>query len=518
MAASNFQPLTRRSPLHLGRSTLLRYMGVVKLIALLCAIPARGEGSPWVEPGHERTRHHIQSLSDAGVLSTPTTAWPIMWSNIKADLDAMEPHELNAAQLWSYHYLRHELRKAMKSTHFEQTVHFSNAVTAISDFASDTFERYQASIGFGFTGDRVAFKLKGSYAHEPLDGHVYRADGSYLNYLVGNWALGIGEIDRWWGPGWESSLILGHTTRPLPSLYLQRNLATPFETPILSWLGPWQMTTFVSALESGRAIPDTKVWGARLSIKPLNRLDIGLSRMTQWGGKGRPNDIDTFVDLIFSNDDTGDASTNTGDPVETSGNQLAGIDWRWGYSVGGINGSLYGQFVGKSEGAAVPSYGIGMAGVEMNGLLGDVHSRVSLEAQNTMAHFYDKERRSGNETYEHSIYQSGYRYYGRPIGASTDNDSESVTLRSQWYFRSGHNLNLSVGRHRINIDNNGTRAPSGSVFGSEEQSNYKTQVNYTAPLNKSLLLQLSVFHYSETVSYAGIELDSGGFVSIRAHW
>lgn len=503
----------------LNRRHLLRRLSITSFIGLLCLVCAQSEGSPWIEPGSERTRHHIQSLADAGVISTPTTVWPLMWSNLKADLDAIEPHDLSKAQLWSYHYLKHELRKAMNARHVEQAAHLSSQAEAISNFASDTRERYQSSIAFGYTGANVAYRLKATYAHEPADDHTYRLDGSYLSYLAGNWAIGIGEIDRWWGPGWESSLILSHNARPTPSLYLQRNLAEPFETPLLSWLGPWQMVTFLSQLESARAVPDTWLWGMRVNLKPLRQLDIGLSRTAQWGGKGRPSDIDTFIKLVAGRDNLDDYGANDShERTQEPGNQLAGVDWRWGYQAGGLSGAIYGQFIGEDEAGGMPSRSIGMAGIEASSVFGDTHTRLSLEAQNTTVYFYDTEKRRGNVAYEHSIYQSGYRYYNRPLGSSTDNDTESVTLRGQWYFRSGHNLNLSFGRHRLNIDNSNKSGAGGSIFGYEEQNTYKTQVNYTAPLSKVFLMQLGVFHYSDSITHAGIELDTGGFVSIRAHW
>ena len=475
--------------------------------------------SPWIEPGDERTRHHLQTLADAGVLRSPITTWPLMWSNIQADMEHIEPQDLTAAQLWSYHYLKHELRKAKQTTNTEQTVHFSNRAAALSDFSSDARERYETSFAFGYTGDKVAYKLKASYAHEPNDGHDYRGDGSYFNFLVGNWALGIGEIDRWWGPGWESSLILSHSSRPTPGLFLQRNVAAPFKTPLLSWLGPWQVVTFMSQLESNRAVPEAKFWGMRVNFKPLKKLEIGLSRTAQWGGEGRPNDIGTFVKLLLGQDNLDDFDADEShDRSEEPGNQLAGIDWRWGYILGSANGSIYGQFIGEDEAGGMPSRSIGMAGIEYNTLFADIQTRINLEAQNSTVYFYDSEKRRGNVAYEHSIYQSGYRYYGKPLGASSDNDTESLTLRGQWYFRNGNNLNLSIGHHRINYDNSTRGTPGGSVFGDDAQTTNKMQINFTAPLSDVFLLELSAFHYSDGITYDGVELDAGGFVSLRAFW
>lgn len=517
MAAHSYQAT---QPSHRQyRSVRLRDCLTATVVFALWLVAATSSASPWIEPGEERTRHHIQALADAGMLRSPITSWPLMWSNIRADLDALNPHDLNAAQLWSYHYLKHELRKAMKPAYTEQNIHFSNRETAISDFATDARERYQTSFAFGYTGDKTALKLKASYAHEPADENTYRADGSYLNYLIGNWAIGVGQIDRWWGPGWESSLILSHNARPTPSVYVQRNLATPFATPLLSWLGPWQMTTFMSQLESSRAVPNAKLWGMRVSIKPFKRVELGASRTAQWGGKGRPNDIDTFVNLLLGRDNLDDHGADESlDRTNEPGNQLAGIDWRWGYTVGATTGSLYGQFIGEDEAGGMPSRSIGMAGIEINSLIADVHARISLEAQNTTVYFYESEKRRGNVAYEHPLYPNGYRHHGRPIGASTDNDSESLTFRSQWYFRSGHNINLSVGRHRLNYDESSTGIPGGSIFGSGSRDTVKTQVNYTAPLSDAVLLQLSVFNYSDSIFYDGVELDTGGFISLRTFW
>ncbi len=42
-------------------------------------------------------------------------------------------------------------------------------------------------------------------------------DGSYLGVNVGNFMLSAGYIERWWGPGWDGSLILSTNARPIPA-------------------------------------------------------------------------------------------------------------------------------------------------------------------------------------------------------------------------------------------------------------------------------------------------------------
>jgi hypothetical protein len=481
--------------------------------------------SPWIETGDEQVRHHLATLADAGFISSPTAAWPLMWSNLKADLDNLNPADLNEGQLWSYRFLRHELRKAMNLLVFSQSVHASDQITTIGNFATDSNESFESSLGIAYTGEKLAYQAQATYSRDPADGQTYRADGSNINYLIGNWVIGAGLIDRWWGPGWESSLILSSNARPTPSIYLQRNLTLPFETPLLNWLGAWQMTTFMGQLESDREYPNAKLWGMRVDIKPFNQFELGLSRTAQWGGKSRRNDLTTFVKLFLGKDNLDDIDADlTQDHTNEPGNQLAGLDWRWGYSYGATSGSVYGQWIGEDEAGGMPSRSIGMAGVELNRLLGETHARLSLEAHNTRVYFYDSEKAKefGNVAYEHGIYHNGYRFHDRPIGASTDNDTESLTLRSQLYFRNGKSLNVSLGHHRINIDGTNAAEPGGSSFGDNEQNTYLAQVSYTAPLNDVLLLEISAFNFSNGIRYqvdnASTNVHTGGFVGIRASY
>jgi hypothetical protein len=50
-----------------------------------------------------------------------------------------------------------------------------------------------------------------------------------LPALLGNWSTSLGKVDRWWGPGWDGSLILSTNARPIPAISLDRRIAEPFE-------------------------------------------------------------------------------------------------------------------------------------------------------------------------------------------------------------------------------------------------------------------------------------------------
>ncbi len=270
-------------------------------------------------------------------------------------------------------------------------------------------------------------------------------------------------------------------------------------------------------LESHRDYAEARLWGMRVNFRPLRSLDVGLSRTAQWGGDGRPGDMDTFWNLFAGRDNRGDdnvSETGSNEP----GNQLGGIDLRWSYSLGDISGGIYGQLIGEDEAGGTPSRHIGMAGVELQTTWIDTQLRVSLEGQNTTVYFYDSTKTAANAAYEHSIYHSGYRYYERPLGAASDNDTEAYVLRGQIYFSDGDHLSMSFATYNLNRDGTDKESPGGSVFRGSPIDIDKFSVSYVAPLNSRVLLDLGIFHHSDTLYYSGEKMNSGGFLGLRTYW
>ena len=505
----------------LAKKTLLRIA-----LSMVFGLPVfHGYAEPWVNAGDSRTRHHLQIINDASNAAPLITAWPLMWSDVKAALEAIDPRTLTPQVLWSYRYLQHELRLAERPSHISKTLHLSNAPLDIGHFGSKEREKAQGAASVSWLTDNFAAKLKGGYVHNPTDERDHRADGSYAAYLFGNWALGAGAIDRWWGPGWESSLILSNNARPIPGVFIQRQHAKAFESKWLSWLGPWQLTSFMGELEQDRAVPDARLWGMRVTLKPLNALEIGLSRTAQWGGDGRPGDLDNFFNLLVGKDNRGDDVTVEEEP----GNQLAGVDFRINHLLKDLTVATYGQLIGEDEAGGLPSRHIGMGGIESAFMFLGNQVRLSFEGVNTTVYFHENKtvenpgpheisKPSYNTAYEHAIYRSGYRYLGRPIGAAMDNDSESYTLRAQLYQSNGHHAELSVASLRINRDSKNKEAPGGNVFGNNKISDTAIRVEYNIPLTHHYELSLGAFKHSSALRVYGDEIDSGAFATLSGKW
>lgn len=249
-------------------------------------------------------------------------------------------------------------------------------------------------------------------------------DGSYIGFSKNNWLMSLGSIERWWGPGWDGSLILSNNARPIPGLSIERLETTPSEHPWLQWMGSWQLVVLMGQLESNRDFSKSLFFGMRLNFKPWSTLEVGLSRTAMWGGEGRPRGLKTFFDLLIGQDNI------KGNRSQEPGNQLAGVDVRWQLLGERVPVAFYGQVIGEDEVNLLPYKFMGLLGTEIWGAMGaeggDTY-RIYLEYADTRARFtYSK--KSYNTSYEHSLYTSGYRYYGRSIGHTMDGDGLMYSL------------------------------------------------------------------------------------------
>jgi hypothetical protein len=153
-------------------------------------------------------------------------------------------------------------------------------------------------------------------------------------------------------------------------------------------------------------------------------LEIGLFRMMQLGGDGRPQGFKTWADAFLSQDNVG---ANTGkDPAKEPGNQLAGVDFRW--RLFDLPVALYGQVVGEDEDKFLPNALFFQYGVETWTEMEDSTLRMFAEYADLTSTWWTDDPRTNNITYGHHLYHDGYRYRGRPIGHWADQDSQILSM------------------------------------------------------------------------------------------
>jgi hypothetical protein len=394
-------------------------------------------------------RHDLQRLNDSGATNLPLSTWPLSWHDIDRALAEVESGDLPASALPAYLRVKQRAYRERDDIDYRLSVAAAGNPRVIRTFEDTPRDDGELAAGLSLLGGRLSLRLEATAVANPLDDEEFRPDGSYVGLALGNWLFSAGWQARWWGPGRDGSLILSSNARPAPGVALQRAETTPFESRWLSWIGPWSLTAFMNRLDDERLVNDAALFGMRVSFRPHESLEIGLSRTAQWCGDERPCDLDAFADVLFGKDNQG---VNV-DPQEEPGNQLAGVDIRWRLPRD-IPLALYMQWIGEDTRRGGPEIGswLRQAGVEYWGGILGLEQRTHLEIADTTCREggFGFAESKPDCAYEHGIYQTGYRYEGRVLGHSMDGDGRSYSLGTTVVQSDGHSWNLSLRHLELN--------------------------------------------------------------------
>lgn len=402
------------------------------LATVLVFISSTAHAGPYADPGDEMLRHDLELLADRGLINIPITSWPMMWADINAAILAVDDEFLgDITSAMVVHRVRRRVLEETRVNEIKSSYRVSVADNPrrIRVFENTPRSSVELESELSFTGERFAARLRTALAGNAQDDRSLRLDGSYIAGIFGNTAISVGWQDKWWGPGWAGTLGLSTNARPVPGVLLQRNFSRAFSQPILNWLGPWSYQVTLGRKESNRAVPNPYLFGMRLNFKPTRSLELGLSRTAQWGGEGRVETFDSFVNMLLGRDNEGsDGLNDSSEP----GNQLAGFDARWTIKRGRWPIAVYGQIMGEDEAGGFPSKYLGQFGVSSSMPWGIAGSYISLRAEysDTTCQFNENSK-IFNCAYNNSQFPVGYRYRGQAIGHSTDNDTSQLALNWQ---------------------------------------------------------------------------------------
>ncbi|WP_028110652.1 capsule assembly Wzi family protein [Ferrimonas futtsuensis] len=481
----------------------------LRLLPLLLALgSSQAMSAPWVSPNDLHLRADIQRLADEGVIKVPVNTFPLMWASILTDLENTSLRDLSPSARAAFTRVQHRAYMDTKTgASVEVGIGGATEEARFQHFGSPLREQGEANVTVAYQGSRFAGQLSATYAHDPIDGDKARFDGSYIAMVLGNWVFSADMQEKWWGPGWDSALLMSNNARPMPTLSLSRNRADAFETKWLSWIGPWTLTTGISLMDDERYVEDALLWTFRASAKPLPQLEIGVSRAAQICGEGRPCDLGTWGDMLTGND-----NPKNGEPEP--GNQVAGIDLRWGSTFRGTPYGIYWETMGED------SFGLDkfppfqaksyVYGADISYQIGEQQVRTFLEYSDTSAWcngFF-------NCTYEHSIYKSGYRYNNRSIGSTYDNDAYTYTLGHVGFMSNGHQWKANIRYLDLNHDNSNRASPGGNTVAERAEVMKQIDFSYIMPLFKGRLEVGAEIHHS---SYED-DIDSKTDGSVWADW
>jgi hypothetical protein len=425
--------------------------GLGVAIVLASQLIQVAHADPWLGPGDAALRSDIQLLADAGILHGPVTSWPISWPDISRDAIAADDRGLDEATAFALLRVQRLARAASHANSLRLGIKVSGSYepSELREFADSPREEGELALRAGWLNDNFAINLQGSYVIDPDDGKDFRADGSYLGMNFGNYMVSAGYMERWWGPGWDGSLILSTNARPIPSMTLERNYTDPFHSKWLSWIGPWRASVAMGRAESHDVpVPDVRFFAARVNFKPRPWLEFGLSRTAQWCGGGRTCDFDTLVNMVLGHDNQ---VANGAATQDQPGNQMAGYDMRLRSPWLSLPLAFYTQWIGEDEAGGFPSKFIAQFGLESWGSLRIGGWRARFEYTDTACSFARTQPEFGC-AYRNTLYPQGYAYRGRIMGDSMDNDSRRFTLAGLLHLSNGDFASVAIRRYQINRD------------------------------------------------------------------
>ncbi|MBN1359607.1 MAG: capsule assembly Wzi family protein [Sedimentisphaerales bacterium] len=312
----------------------------------------------------------------------------------------------------------------------------------LENIRGDIFEQ-GSNYRLGFASRGVISDFAAFYLHPEYGGAFSESDRGldliegYGKIMAGPIEVQVGKDSLWWGPGYRGSVLMGNNAEPFTMVKITN--PQPVQLPwLLRDLGPVRTEWFLTQLEEDRAIPNAKLTGARLNIKPLPWVELGASRVVMFGGRGVPDvSVTDYAKMFFALTEQAENNQLAGGDASAL-IPLAGLPWLRKLPLRSVK--LYVEGAGEDEAGGIPSNWGALYGLQLNDLLKTGRTDFRIEyAEN---HVDGKP----NVFYAHSLYQSGYTYRGRIIGHYMGTDSRSVFMQLSHYLTGDMRLNLTYDR------------------------------------------------------------------------
>ena len=393
------------------------------------------QASPWATPGDLILRHDIQILVDSGVINMPITTWPIAWGDIAYNLSKTEK-EMTTFELASFQRIKEALfEEEMGGISANTSLRLAKNPESISTFNDSVGARSEIEGESTYLGKNIAINI---HVNKQSDETIF--DESYIALALGNYSIAFGSRKNWWGPGWGGSLILSTNARPITGVSIERNFSDSFQSNLLSWIGPWDLSILIGELEHSRARQDALFFGLRFGFRPLSNFEYGFSRTSLFCGENRPCGFSNFSDMLLD-------KTN-------SGYNLSGFDFRSSHNIKNFPFAFYGQIIGEG----ISDNHLGLFGLETWGPINDFNQlesyRVFLEAASTSCEYYNNDNSKYGCAYSHHLYPDGYRYEGSNIGHSADGDALLLTLGGMIVAQNSQLIKSSISLGKLNRGSN----------------------------------------------------------------
>ncbi len=433
------------------------------LLPAALALAASATAGPWANPGDARLRADIELLRSNGLITGPVDSWPLPWAQIDAGLERARGLALPPGLLAAVRRLEALSAYNRQRNRFEARAGFTNAPALVRGFQETSRGRVDLMVGAEHDiGERFTVGWGASFGENDeripalARGNGVRPRPLLAAMRLGNWAFYGGHVETHWGPSNEGGLLFSTSARPFPKVGFKVLEPRRIERPVLRWLGPVRFDIFGGVLNEEREFPNQAIIGMRLDFEPTPGVTVGLNRMIQMCGKGRPCDLDIFLRAFIG---AGDLD-NTGTPDEP-GNQIAGFDLAYSFRLGrgGQGGRLFFETVAEDFDNIVIEQFARRIGGRLHGPLGSAGASYAagLEYVDTLASNFFGGNKFPGSLYNHFLYIDGFTYESRPIGFSLDGDTRMISLDGQVTDPANRRWYASVRRINLNFTEQGYR-------------------------------------------------------------
>lgn len=379
--------------------------------------------TPKLLPPDEWLFNELNGLVNRNVIELNLSTWPLSLNEVNDALKKAKPE--NHSDRFVIQRIKANLKEKRDGFTFETEL--NSKYPLLQTGMGNVYDQSRISAIQSFGNQYLDFNLQANYlaGHTPYRSRNVDFIGSYAAVRIWNQWLSIGQQKRYWGIGHEGSLILSDSARPVVGINLQRDRQTPFESKWLSWLGHWQYQLFVGQtlnFEGMKSPKSSKLIGMRLSISPASFLDLGFSRIIQWGGEGRQQNLSSLGNALLGKDNAGENVAVDKEP----GNQIAGIDFRLKLMpLLNLPLSVYGQIMGEDESKYLPTQNFYLFGIDGS------HNISNRQTLNWHLEFADTSIDLGRRystTYRHHMYKDGYYNQKLPLGYALGGDIRNIVF------------------------------------------------------------------------------------------
>lgn len=383
-------------------------------------------GPVLIQAGDSELRDDLRWLNDHGTIKLSSTSWPLSYQAVMNALAHARFSEVdNTDRLLVQRLIRALEVQYGKVFSAELGVGLNSKTLPMGGFSRNTYKKDYQQLALSSSSDVYAVSLSVTHAFHQVTNKATATtlEGSYAAGAFLGQTVYVGQLNHWWGPGNDGSLQWSDASMPILGIGIKRTTEDAPRNRYLVGIGPWSYELFLGRLMHDSTVPGARIFGARIQISPVSGLEIGASRMFEWGGRGADAGFDTFTNTLIGNEN----NDSTGGSIS---NEVAGFDVQYTGSLYGNPLSVYAQIIGEDEAGKLPYKLSSLIGLRYQTRFQGGRLISTIECADTMAdRLFSLRDGTPRVTYRHdTFYRDGFYHDGLPIGYFTGGDSASAAF------------------------------------------------------------------------------------------